>query len=91
MLGSKPACTKDPSYMSACCTLNHTERPPDDVVRKFGEEVQTQAAASFDLGSKVRVPSKNSPYVASKWDVKITLLNETPPCLSVLRPLKNDR
>ncbi|GBM95296.1 hypothetical protein AVEN_170691-1 [Araneus ventricosus] len=52
MLGSKPACTKDPSYMPACCTLNHTERPPDDVVRKFGEE-SPEAVEERSLNARI--------------------------------------
>ncbi|GBM78953.1 hypothetical protein AVEN_44404-1, partial [Araneus ventricosus] len=38
--GSKPDSTEDPLRMRAWCSLNLTswvERPPDGVVRKFGE------------------------------------------------------
>ncbi|GBM36806.1 hypothetical protein AVEN_165073-1 [Araneus ventricosus] len=53
-----------------------TKRPPAGVVWKFGEGVQAQvSSSSSDCGSNVRVPSQNSPLVASKRYDNITELN----------------
>ncbi|GBM28543.1 hypothetical protein AVEN_70138-1 [Araneus ventricosus] len=48
------------------------KRPPTDIVLKFGEEVPDQMlSSSFDQGSKLLVPSQNSPRFASKQDLNI--------------------
>ncbi|GBL97477.1 hypothetical protein AVEN_162939-1 [Araneus ventricosus] len=49
------------------------KRPPVGVARKLGEGVPAQvSSSSSDHGSKLRVPSLNSPRVASKRDVNAT-------------------
>ncbi|GBN75015.1 Low-density lipoprotein receptor-related protein 1, partial [Araneus ventricosus] len=49
------------------------KRPPIGVVRKFGEGVRAQVPSpSSDHGSKLQIPSLNSPLVASKRDINIT-------------------
>ncbi|GBM92342.1 hypothetical protein AVEN_116794-1, partial [Araneus ventricosus] len=49
------------------------KRPPVGVVPNFGEGVPAQvSSSSSDRGSKLRGPSQNNPYVASKRDANVT-------------------
>ncbi|GBN90998.1 hypothetical protein AVEN_122358-1 [Araneus ventricosus] len=50
------------------------KRHPAGVVRQFGEGLRSQVSFSV-RGSKLRCPSTNSSYVASKREIKITKLN----------------
>ncbi|GBL88461.1 hypothetical protein AVEN_159060-1 [Araneus ventricosus] len=76
---SKPDSTEDPPCMRAPLHAKSyvgDKRPPAGVVWKFGEGVPAQvSSSSSDSGSKLRDPSQNIPFVASKRDANITKLN----------------
>ncbi|GBN94810.1 hypothetical protein AVEN_105148-1 [Araneus ventricosus] len=78
--GPKPDSTEVPPCMGPLHPKSYVvaKRPPVGVAWKLGEGVPAQASSSSsDRGSKLRGQSLNSPRVASKLDVNITLLNLT--------------
>ncbi|GBM58564.1 hypothetical protein AVEN_74802-1 [Araneus ventricosus] len=74
--GSKPDSTEDPPYMKpVACQIIRSGQPPSrwcDVEGWRGEGPAQASSSSSHSGSKLRVPSQNSPRVASKRDVNVT-------------------
>ncbi|GBM77695.1 hypothetical protein AVEN_184516-1 [Araneus ventricosus] len=75
--GSKPDSTEDPPCLGLLYVKSYVvaKHPPIGVAWKFGEGVAQVSSSSSDSGSKLRVPSQNSPRAASKRDVNTTKLS----------------
>ncbi|GBL92341.1 hypothetical protein AVEN_35870-1 [Araneus ventricosus] len=75
-LNWKPASIKDPTCLRTWFTLNlmWVKRPPAVGMEKCLERQMTVQVASSSsyCGSKLRVPSQNSPRIASKQNVNIS-------------------
>ncbi|GBM47857.1 hypothetical protein AVEN_275133-1 [Araneus ventricosus] len=79
--GSQPDSTDDPPYMRPVARqIIRSGQPPSrwcDVEGWRGEGTAQTSSSSSHRGSKLRVPSQNSPRVSTKRDVNITKTKKT--------------